>query len=103
MAGNAAMVMFDITILEEVAVITQADLDAAVAAESAALEADIQALLDAQEVTDAEIQALIDAAIEAIPEVETGCTGSIGSGSTFIIFGVAAVVAGAALFFIRKP
>ena len=46
----------------------------------------VQALLDAQTITDAEIQALIDAAIDALPEDEVGATTN-----TAII---AAVVAG---------
>ena len=96
-AGNSAVVEFDLTVVAAPVIVTQAEIDAAIDAAvdvevqglldaQTLTDAEIQALLDAQTITDAEIQALIDAAIDALPEDEVGATTN-----TAII---AAVVAG---------
>jgi len=107
-AGHTDVVPFDIIVLEAVA--TQEDIDNAI---EAAIADEIQALIDANVLTqedietliednmlsEAAIQALIDAKIEEIPE--TGCGSSInGTSAIFITFSL--VLGAAAIFFIRK-
>jgi len=114
-AGNSAVVTFDVTVVAAPVIISQAGIDAsiqaaidaAVAAEIQDLldaqtitEAEIQALIDAKEMTDAEVQALIDASIDDIPAVETGCGSSLALGSSLVLLISAFSAAG--LFFLKR-
>ncbi|BCR36829.1 hypothetical protein [Mariniplasma anaerobium] len=108
LAGHTAVVEFDVVVMKAIA--TKADIDAkideALANEIQALidanvltEADIQALIDANVLTEAAVQTLIDASVEAIPE--TGCGSAInGTSAIFITFSL--VLGASAIFFFRR-
>lgn len=107
-AGNADVVTFDVKVL--LAMPTNDDIDSkiddAIAGEIQALidanvltEADIQALIDANVLSETAIQALIDASITEIPE--TGCGSAInGTSAIFITFSL--VLGASAIFFFRR-
>ena len=108
-AGNSTSQTFEVTVtpakltLDEIQAlldaqtITEAEIQAMIDAQTITA-AEAQALLDAQALTEAEIQALIDASITAIPE--TGCGSSINIGSSLMI--TLSLVLGAALVFVFK-
>lgn len=101
LAGNMAMVSFDIMVVEAPVVATPADVQAAIDALSATTDAEVQAVEDAlaalSTLTPEEIQALID----ALPEDEVGATNA-----TAIVSGVVAALVGlggAVFLSIKKP
>lgn len=108
LAGHTDVVTFDVTVIKAYA--TEDDIedmiDEALANEIQALidanvltEADIEALIESNTLSEASIQALIDASLEEVPE--TGCGSAINGASTiFITFSL--VLGAAAIFFIRR-
>jgi len=105
-AGNSAVVAFDVTVVAAPVIVTQAEIDAAIStAIDAAVTGDVQNLIDQQTITQAEVQALIDAsvaaAIDGLPEDEVGAT----TGTAVISSVVAGSIAlgGSVLLSIFKP
>ncbi len=105
-AGNSAVVGFDVTVVAAPVIVTQAEIDAAIStAIDAAVTGDVQNLIDQQTITQAEVQALIDASVEAaingLPEDEVGAT----TGTAVISSVVAGSIAlgGSVLLSIFKP
>ena len=102
MAGNSAVVAFDVNVVAAPVIVTQAEIDAAI---DAAVAGDVQNLLDAQTITQAEIQALIDAAVDAaidgLPEDEVGATNGTAVISSVIAGSIA--LGGSVLISIFKP
>ncbi len=74
MAGNSAVVEFDVEVVAAPIIMTetqiQALIDAAIAGQDVLTEAEIQAMLDDQTLTETEIQALIDAGVWTEAEIQ---------------------------------
>ncbi len=102
MAGNSAVVAFDVTVEAAPVIVTQAEIDATI---DTAVAGDVQNLLDAQTITQSEIQALIDAAVAAaiddLPEDEVGATKGTAVISSVIAGSIA--LGGSVLISIFKP
>ena len=117
MAGNSAIVEFDVEVVAVVDALTEAEIQALIDAQDTWTEAEIQALIDAQDTwTEAEIQALIDAVdtwteaeiqvlIDASLPVEpadTGCGATTGSIPSIGIIGVFALLGTTLILFRRQ-
>lgn len=89
--GNTVVVEFDVTVMAATDVQGMIDASITISAD------EVQALLDAQTLTDAEIAKLI---ADATVIEETGCSGSIGFGSTLVA--VIAVIGIVGFVFVRK-
>ncbi len=107
-AGHTDVVSFDVRVLKAMASQDDIDdaIDAAITGEIQALidanvltQAEIQALIDANVLTEAAVQALIDASVEEVPD--SGCGSAInGTSAIFITFSL--VLGASAVFFFRR-